>query len=196
MHTSSGRFPYSDRAVGFLAAAVIYAGCNGSLLTITIEETSEVVVERGTPLEVLLSDFGFDEFTGLDISSDQQLANQGVEPGDISSVYFDSLVLTASDPNGADLSFMTSLEFYASADGLPTVLVASQDDFPEGQATVEMNLEDVDLTEYAVAPSMNITTEVSGNRPDVDTTVFAEFALKVGATTQGVCNQANRAQQQ
>lgn len=185
-----------NRLVTALATAALYIGCNGSLLTITINETSEVVVERGTPLEQFLSDFGFDEFTDLDISSSSELANQGVEPGDISSVYFDSLVLTATDPSGADLAFIDSLEFFVSADGLPTILVASQDDFPSGESTVEMDLEDVDLTEYVVAPSMNITTDVTGGRPNADTTILAEFALKVGATKQGVCNQIGGNNQQ
>lgn len=183
---------HTDRFVAALAAAALFVACNGKLFSVTLEESSEIVVERGTPLEVLLGDFGFDEFTDLEIRDDTRLENQGVAPGDISDVYFTSFVLTAASPSGADLSFIDTLAFYVEADGLPRQRIAFQDSFPAGQATVELELDGVDLTEYVVAPSMDLTTEVSGGRPDVDTTVRADFALKVGATRQGLCNAARQ----
>ena len=173
------------------AAAVLFAACSGKLLTITIEQESSIVIEQGTLLENLVGQFGFNEFTDLDITDSQELANQGVQPGDITDVYFKAFTLTATAPGGADLSFIDSLEFYVEADGLDRVLVASQDDFPAGQASVDLNLENVDLTAYVVSESMDLTTEVRGGRPPADTTVLAEFAIDVGATAQGACNQLN-----
>jgi hypothetical protein len=175
-----------------IGAAVVVAACSGKLLTITVEDSSETVIERGTPLEVLVRDMGFGDFTDLDISSRAAITNQGVEPGDISDVYFERLTLSVTDPAGADLAFIDSLEFYVSADGLPTILVASRYNFPAGQGSVEMVLEDVDIVDYVVADSMDITTEVTGSRPNADTTVLGEFALKVGATVQGACNQTKK----
>lgn len=178
------------------AAAALLTACSGSLFTVTIEESSEVLVERGTPLEILLGDLGFEDFAQLSLSEDTRLANQGVEPGDISDVRFTSFVLTAVEPDGADLSFLESLAFYVEAEGLPRQLVASSQDFPVGRTVVELDLEAVDLTDYLVAPSMTITTDVEGGRPDQDTTVRADFALDVGATTQGACNAVKRDDQE
>lgn len=173
-----------------VVVAVGFAACSGKLLSITVQDSSEVLIEKGTPLEVLVRDLGFGDFTDLDISSREAITNQGVEPGDISDVYFEELTLSVTEPTGGDLSFLKSLEFYVSADGLPTILVASRYNFPEGVSSVEMILEEVDIVDYVVADSMDITTEVTGSRPDVDTRVLGSFALKVGATVQGACNQA------
>jgi hypothetical protein len=164
-------------------------GCKG--IAFNVSQESEIVVERGTALEALLGDLTFGEFTDLDITSRDVVQNQGVEPGDINEVRLTELVLTATAPEDADLAFISSLDFYVEADGLPQERVASQDDFPEGQATVPLALEDIDLTDYAVQPSMTLTTEVSGGRPEVDTTVLAEFTLRIRATGKGIVNQAS-----
>jgi len=171
-----------------IAAVILWAAC-GRLLTITVEEQSSLVVAKGTIVESLVGELGFSEFTALDITDSQELRNQGVEPGDITEVYLETFTLTAAAPSGADLSFLDELSFYVSADGLDTVLIASQTDFPAGEASVELVLEDVDLTEYVVSESMDLTTEVSGGRPPEDTTIDADFSLAIRATAQGACNQ-------
>lgn len=180
------------RRWGPMLAATLMVACSGKLLEISIEEQSEVVVDKGTPLEIVIQDLGFGDFTDLDLTSKQAIENQGVEPGDISDVYFDHITLTVTDPSGGDLSFLDSLEFFVSADGLPTILVASRYDFPKGTQQVEMIIEDVDIVDYVVSESMDVTTEVSGSRPSADTTILAELGLRVGATVQGACNQVKK----
>jgi len=180
------------RPAAWMAAVAIAVACGGKLLTIRVEEESEVLIEKGTPLESLLSDLGFDGFTDMDITSRQAIENQGVEPGDITDVYFEELVLSVGEPEGGDLSFIDELSFYVEAEGLDRVRVATQDSFPEGQAVVEMELDDVDIVDYVVSESMDVTTEASGGRPDEDTLVVGSFVLSVGATAQGACNQAKK----
>ncbi len=172
-----------------LAGVLALTGCKG--IAFNVSQESEIVVEQGTPLEALLGDLTFGEFSDLDITSRDVVQNQGVEPGDINEVRLTELVLTATDPDDADLSFISTLDFFVEADGLPQELVASQDDFPEGQAVVPLELEDLDLTEYALKDSMTLTTDVSGGRPEVDTTVLAEFTLRIRATGKGIVNQAS-----
>ena len=55
-----------------------------------------------------------------------------------------------------------------------------------------VDLEDVDLTDYVVSQSLTIRTDVSGRRPEDETTVEARFALRVGVTSQGACNYLRR----
>lgn len=163
--------------------------CSGPLARITIEETASTTIEGGTVLEQLLDDFGFGNFLDMDITASEELANQGVGPGDIEDVYLIELTLEATDPPNADLTFIESIDVFVSAPDLPRVRVAFQSSFPQGQALVPFELEDVDLTDYVVSQSMSLETEVTGSRPNEDTTVEAGFALQLGVTSQGVCNQ-------
>lgn len=168
-------------------ALLSWSACqDDTLLTLTIEDESSTQVEQGTILEELAGTFGFGDFVSMDITASQELQNQGVGPGDIRDVRL--TLLSLSVPEGQDLSFLDSVDVYVEAPGLDAVLIASQDAFPEGEPVVDLDLEDVDLTDYAVSQSMTLSTEVSGSRPSEDTTVTAAYALDVGVTTQGACN--------
>ncbi len=160
-------------------------GC-GKLFSINITESSSTRVERGTLVEDLVGQLGFSGFTAMDISDNAELQNQGVEPGDIKDVELTQIQLTASDPDGADLSFLDEIEVYVSSPDLPEERIASAIDFPEGEAVVELELDEVDLTDYAVSQSMTITTDVRGGRPPQDTTVDALIRLRVGVTGKGI----------
>lgn len=179
----NSRLFYPLLAVGWLA-------CQSDLFHIEVSEQSKATVEQGTVLEDLIGDLGFDEFVSMDITAAEELQNQGVAPGDIQEVYLTALTLSAGD--GLDLSFLHSMELYVESPGLEKVRVAWQDTFPEGESTVEFNLDEVDLTEYVVSQSVTITTEVDAQRPEEDTEVTAKFTLDVGVTAQGACNQAKQ----
>jgi hypothetical protein len=168
-------------------APLLFLAC-GRLFTITVRDTSEVVVERGTIVEELVSDLGFESLNDLDLVESEELANQGVEPGDIEEAYLVEFVLRASSPSGADLAFVDRLDLLVSAPGLPEVVIAHQDDFPAGAAEVALVLEPVDLAPYVVSRSMTISTDVTGRRPEEDTVVEARYAIEVGVTGQGACN--------
>ncbi len=64
---------------------------------------------------------------------------------------------------------------------------ALQGQFPEGEPRVSFDLVDQDLHDYVVSESMTITTEVTGHRPDEETTLEARFSLEVEVTEQGAC---------
>ena len=70
-------------------------GC-AELLTIEIEQTAVTVVESGTLLEDLIGDLGFSGFVSMDLTDSEELANQGVEPGDITGAKLVLLQLTAA----------------------------------------------------------------------------------------------------
>jgi hypothetical protein len=165
------------------------AGCQGKLFTIKVAESAQTTVERGTLLEELAGDMGFDSFLAMDITSSSELANQGVAPGDVKDVRLTSFELEALEPGGADLSFLESLEVYVEAPDLPRVLLASAGAFPEGRAVVELVVEDEDLTAYVVSESMTFDLEIEGVRPPEDTLVEGRFELAVGVTGQGLVNQ-------
>lgn len=178
------RIAYPLLSVGWLA-------CQSGLFHIDVNESSKTTVPRGSILEDLLGDLGFEDFVSMDITAAEELQNQGVEPGDIEEVFLTSLVLATDAEH--DLSFLGTMEVYVESPGLEKVRVAWQDDFPEGVSIVEFNLDDVDLTEYVVSQSVTITTEVNAHSPDDDTPVEARIGLDVGVTASGACNQAKKA---
>jgi hypothetical protein len=163
-------------------------GCGDGLFTFSVAEEAELVVEQGTVLETLVGDLGFGEFVSMDITANQGFANQGVEPGDISEVELVSFSLSASEPDGADLSFLDSVELFVEAPELPRVRVAVAEAFPVGQPTVAFGVDPIDLAPYVVSRSMTLSAEVEGRRPDQDITVVAAFELDIGVTRQGACN--------
>jgi len=169
-----------------LLVVAAWVGCD-ALFHIDIDGASTTDVPAGTPFETILGDLGFGEFIDMDVTDNSELQNQGVEPGDISSVEFTELHLEAVGPEGADLSFIERIDLYVSAPGLPEVRIASQGDFPVGQALVQLDLDDVDIVEYVVSQSMTITSDLTGSRPEEETSVEAYYALDIGVTKQG-CN--------
>ena len=166
---------------------LLAVGCS-RLTTLHIEESAQTTVEEGTLLEDLLGDFGFESFVTMDLTQSEEMKNQGAEPGDVRNVELVLFELEALDPDGADLSFIESMDILVQAPGLEERLLASADDFPEGQALVAFTLGEVDLTPYVVSQSMTITTDVTAHRPDQDTLVEARFQVDVGVTGQGIRN--------
>lgn len=167
---------------------VLLLACDGLLVRIRVNETAETTIPARSVVEGLLDDFGFAGFTGLDITASQELANQGVQPGDIVDTRVVRFDLRVLNPDDGDLSFLDALSVFVEAPGLDRVRIAHLDDFPEGEAEVAMALDDVDITDHVASESMTVTTEASGRRPERATTVEADFGLSVGVTGQGACN--------
>lgn len=171
-----------------LAALPIILGCAGGLFSISVGESASTTVEGGGLVGGLTGSLGFTGLSSMGITASEELQNQGVAPGDIdgaSLVYFE---MEALDGQG-DLAFIDSLSVYVAAPDQPEQLLASSQDFPTGQAVVALSVEPLDLTPYIVSESMTLTTDVSGELPDEDTTVEARFELDVRVTGQGACNQ-------
>ena len=159
--------------------------CNGNLVTIRVEDSVSTVVPQGTVLEGLVGELGFDGFLEMDVTSADELRNQGVEPGDITSATFEQFDLEVTAPEGGDLSFLESITLSVEAPDLANARFAHSEEFPEGASRVFLTLDELNLQPYVVSQNMTITTDVTGTRPDEDTTVRAHFVLAVGVTTAG-----------
>jgi len=71
------------RRIGWFVAVAGILACGGKLFTIG---TAETLIGQGTLVEAFLGDLGFEELATLEITESEELANQGVEPGDIREV--------------------------------------------------------------------------------------------------------------
>ncbi len=176
------------RSVWWLAPFLL--ACGGSLFTVEIERSSEAVIAKGNILDVLLGDLGFGELSDLDITTSEEIQNAGAEPGDIDGVFVQRMSLSVVDPPGADLAFIDRIDVFVEAPDLARVLIASSDAFGDGVTAVDLELEGLDLTEYAVSTSMTVSLSATGRRPSVDTRLLAEIVLDVGVTREGACKAA------
>jgi hypothetical protein len=172
-----------SRASAFLVLTLL--ACGG-LDTFDIEESSTTVVEGGNILQQLVGNLGFSGFTAMDITANEKLKNQGVERQDIDSVKLSSVTLEIVSPaSGQDFTFLDSIEFFVEAPGLTRKRIASGASFQAGLRTVGLDIDDVELADYASAESMSITTNATGNQPQQDTTIKATVKLEVDVNVDG-----------
>ena len=165
--------------------------CGDQIDNFTITEEASTTVSRASVLEslaeVLLGDLGFGNFLNIDLVQNETLANQGVERHQIDSVKIDSLILEITEPaSGQDFEFLEEIEFFVQADGLESRRIASGGPFASGLERVGLNVDDVELAPYVTADSMDITTRVTGRRPQRETTIKGTMELGVDVSLTGV----------
>lgn len=170
-----------------LAMALTAANCGLEDLTkidVTIKSTTEV--EGASPLENLISQFGFGGFLDMDIANSQEFKNQGIKKEHIDSIQMRSLTLRITQPaTGQDFTFLEHLEFYVEAEGQERKLAADGGPFEAGEKSISMTVKTLDLAPYATAPAMNLATEADGRRPGEDTTIEATVIFDVDVNLSG-----------
>lgn len=160
---------------------MVVLGCG--LLQFTVERDSSSTVPGAGVLGTLLDALDFTGLDDFDVTIEQQLSDQGVNPGDLRSVTLTVLRLHAEP----DLSFLAQMDVYVrGADGTE-IVVANGSDFPEGQDTVELEVTGADMTDIVVAGGMSFRAEVRGSAPVDDTDVDIHVEVGVEATAQGAC---------
>jgi hypothetical protein len=180
----------SLRSIRLVGLGALLACAQATSFSTTVEAQTQI--EGGTLLEQLAGDMGFDSFLAFDVTANEQFANQGVERHQIDSVRLTALRLNAS---AGDFTFLDRLEFFVEAEGQDRVRIAHGGPFPEGQADIELSLDDVDLAPYAAAETMDLKTVVQGRRPDQDTTITAGVDFLIDVNVSGaLCGAVEDAQ--
>ncbi len=156
------------------------------LLTFTVDDDSTTTVPGAGVVGGLLSVLDFTGLDDFDITIEQEMADQGVEAGDLETVDLSVLALHAEP----DLSFLSSLDVYVSGEGMDEILVASGDSFPAGAADVELTPTHADLTDIVVAGGMAFRVVASGRAPEEDTDLDVHVEVIITATAQGACSAA------
>jgi len=169
-------------AASVLGLAVLSTCAN--LDNIDVETSGKATIPKATLVDKLLGDAL--AFVGMDqIDFTQEFKNQGVSKDDVDSVRLSSMTLSIEAPPTGNFDFLQRIEFFAESDGLPKVSIASIETVPAGSKTLNLVVTNAELKPYVVAPSMRITSQVKGSRPDEDTTVKAEAVLDVDVTVPG-----------
>ncbi|GDX80212.1 hypothetical protein LBMAG42_20230 [Deltaproteobacteria bacterium] len=170
---------------------VFFLGCDVTLTEIAVSGDTKTTVERGTLVEDLLGDLGFSDFVSMDLTAAEELQNQNVKPGDISSAVLTDFGLEAVS-GASDLSFIETMDLLVEAASLPELRIAFATAFPEGEATVDFQTTGSDITSYVTSQALTLSTDMSGHRPDEDTVVRAYWTVTVGVTTQGAVSNLDR----
>jgi hypothetical protein len=149
-----------------------------------VDVSGKGTIAKGNLIDELLSSLNLDELQSIDLTN--ELKNQGVTKEDVDSVRLVRFTLSIEGPPGATFDFIDSLTFYIETGGAPKAMIARLPAVPAGATELTLEVEqDVELKPYVVAPSMKITSEVTGTRPDQDTTVRADLTLDVDVTVPG-----------
>jgi hypothetical protein len=168
-----------------LAALAALPMCSG-LTHINVSAGGKAQVPAATLIDKLLGNVAFAGFDKVDFS--EEFKNQGVTKDQVNSVKLKSMTLKIEAPPGGNFDFIQSVAFFAQADGIDKVQIASMDTIPKGQKELDLVVNaSAELKPYVVAPSMQIVSQVQGSKPDMDTTVSAGVVLDVDVHIPG-CN--------
>lgn len=125
----------------------------------------------------------------LDLVIDRRaLAENGVDPNDVDSARLVGLRLEVTQGTSFD-AWLESVAFYAEAPGIPRTLIAQRTGIgalPAGTNLVELDVPGVDLKPFVLADTAQVTAEVTGTQPPVDTTIEATATIRVDVNVSGL----------
>ncbi|MCA1825320.1 MAG: hypothetical protein ABR567_06855 [Myxococcales bacterium] len=165
-----------------LASVMLLAGCPGlGQVGFDVDSTGRSTIQGSAAGGLLPAFPGFTGFGSMSFSQDQTFSNNNTNKDHVSSCRTKKLTLKIVSPTGANLSFISAIEFHIQAPNLPDVKIAELSPIPAGATIVELNLDDVELAPYAKADSFSITTKGTASVPPQDTTIEADLTLHIVA---------------
>jgi hypothetical protein len=147
--------------------------------TITFESVARTKVAKGTFIEGLLQNevlagLGFDDFLEMKLIDSRELKNEDIDKDSIDSIHATAMTLSiVNAKSGQDFRFISRIEFFLESEGLPRQRFAYGGPFPEGESTVTLDIVRTDISAYATAEWMSVTSEATGKRPKDDLTIEA-----------------------
>jgi hypothetical protein len=167
-------------AIGF----VVLTGCTPMVVFDTDLKGQATV--QGSPLGQILNVFPqVGNFSNLDFNQNQDFKNNNADRMHVKSMKAKSFTIKIVSPNSQDFSFLDSLEFAVSAEGLSEAKVAGKTNIGSlGLAapnpTLTLDVEDTDLSAYVRANAFTITSRGNGRQPAQDVTLEANVKFSVG----------------
>lgn len=112
-------------------------------------------------------------------SFEQSVSAEDVALDKVDWVKLKAFELSATAPQGSDLSFLSKIEVFIQANGQPKTLIARGLSFPEGVFTLPLAVQGVDLKPYISNNTVMFDVEVQGDVPQVTTTLKADLTFDV-----------------
>lgn len=147
-------------------------GCD-DLDNFDVEVKDQAVLQGGGVLEGLLGEFPqLDGFTRVDLAQSAEFEERGYSRKDVDHIRLERLTVRVIDPDGQDLAFIGEMRVTIDNPDLPSLVLATQDDFPVGEREVAFETSDANLKNYLLGTRSSITFEVDDSRrPPQDTRV-------------------------
>ena len=161
---------------------LLLTGCAG--FHFTVSQEGSTLVEGSGLLGELLGSLDFGGLDDFDVSVEQKLADQGVEPGDLTGLNLTAIEMRSPD---GSLDFIDTLQVKVGAKGIAPFLVAFGSDF--SGSTGSLTLEEVDLVESIVAGGVYFQVDATGEPPAEDTTIKLRVDAEGWASAQGAASQ-------
>ncbi|MFO0593763.1 MAG: hypothetical protein U0228_00595 [Myxococcaceae bacterium] len=171
------------RTLPALACLAALTACGPITFPAKLQGTADV---EGSALGQLLSVFPqVGSFASLNFDENADFKNNKTTRDHVKSMRLTSLTVQIISPDTQDFSFLDSIEFDASADGLPTQRVASKANIgalglKAPKPILVLDLDDVDVSPWVRAPTMTITTKGAGRQPGQTTRLEAKIDFIVG----------------
>lgn len=163
-----------------IACITLLFSCNkiDDLLTFRIKHQNTIVLESSipiaSPLEIITPD--------IETNSNQEFQNNNTRADLVKDVKLESLKLTITDPEDKTFSFLKSIKIYISADGVPEIELASQENINSTTNTLDLETTNEKLDPYVKASSYNLRTAVVTKETlTSDVSVRANLTFKVTA---------------
>lgn len=168
------------------AALVVLATCESSD-NFAVNLAGEAVIPQRSIIDEPLGELSVTGLEAFDIAASPEFVDQGYGAGDIDSVRVVSVTLAVDAPVAAELDFIDAIVISVATDDLPAVDVARLDPVPADATSIELEvLADVELAPYVTSASLVVTTQASGVRPPVETTLASEVAFDVHTISGGL----------
>lgn len=167
-----------------LCSLFLLAGCPGlGEVAFDVPSSGQSTVNGAPGGGLLPSLSGFGGFDNMTFSQSQAFRNSNTDKDHIRNAYVTRFTLkVVSPPSGQDLSFLTSIEFKIQTPSFPSVKIASIGAIQPGVTTVDLDLTNADIAQYAKADSFSITTTATGHQPAQNTTIEADLTLHIVAS--------------
>ncbi len=163
----------------FFILSVVFFSCS-SLDNFEVDVEARTTIEKSTVLEQLAGDIGFEDLVTFDLKNTSGYSNENIDENDIDSVKMTRLRLTIESPEeGIDFTFLENIAFFVEGEGLPRKRLAFGGPFEPGEKVIELALEDTELKPYLALDTMDVTTDVTGQRPAEDTEVRADLKFNI-----------------
>ncbi|WP_424003048.1 hypothetical protein [Maribacter sp. IgM3_T14_3] len=133
--------------ISIICLFVIFSACDklDELTKFDMEYSQRATIPSTTGINL-----PFDVFTPeMETNSESTFAVNDTRKDLIEEIRLTKLELVMISPDGADFSFLNSIEVYISADGFEEIRIASLDEVPEDAGSViALDTSDTDLKEY------------------------------------------------
>lgn len=155
-------------------------GCGAIKVSFDVNVEGKTTITKGTLLEQLAGNFGFDGFASFDISQSSEFKNKNTEKDRIETAKVKSITMKITGPETQKFDFLEEITFFIEAPGQTKKRIGTKK-VPKGLKTFTLDLDSLDLTPYLKADSVKITTDAKGKRPENDTTIQALIVLSIKA---------------